>query len=229
MVAVRTFEFPVEIILNPSVVPYFLLMFLFLASACSCRGNGFYRQITSPANASHYDSIDGLRGVLALGVFFHHAVMTYNAYATGYWSLPQGFYEKLGPDSVAFFFIITGFLFWSKAIRTSAKIAPIKLLKNRLLRIAPMCLFSIFIMLLLASIQWRFRLQVPVIALISHAVGCLSLGVFLPTVNGVNLAQFNAHVFWTLRYEWVFYAGSPLLAWFATPSGLLGLLWGWFL
>jgi peptidoglycan/LPS O-acetylase OafA/YrhL len=206
---------------TPSTIPYFLLMALYLAFAhIAVRYNRFYTWITSPAAQGRYESLDGLRGFLALGVFFHHAVVTHAAYVTGQWSSPEGFFGLLGPGSVTFFFIITGFLFWSKAICNGAKIGAIKLWRNRLLRIAPMCLFSILIMLSLAAVQSGFRLREPLGNLIWEVLGCLSLGVFVPRVNGVGLGRFNAHVFWTLRYEWCFYIAIPLLAWFATPKRL---------
>jgi len=199
-------------------------MGLYLAVAhVAVRGSTFYQRITSPAAQCRFESLDGLRGFLALGVFFHHAVATHTAYVAGHWTVPRGFYELLGPGSVAFFFMITGFLFWSKAIHNGARIEAIKLWKNRLLRIAPMCLFSVLVMFLIAAIQSRFRLREPVGELIAHVLGCCSLGVWLPNVNGVELGRFNANVFWTLRYEWCFYMAIPLLAWFATAKRLAGL------
>lgn len=209
---------------DPSVAAYFVLMLFYLAVAqgvALC--NGFYDRITSPAAQSRYESLDGLRGILALGVFFHHAVVTRAAYITGSWSSPGGFYEILGPDCVSFFFIITGFLFWSKAIHNGAKVDAIKLWKNRLLRIAPMYLFSVLIMLGMAADASRYRLRESPGELVMHVLGCCSLGVGLPDVNGVNLGRFHAFVSWTLKYEWLFYIGLPLLAWFATPKRLLWL------
>jgi peptidoglycan/LPS O-acetylase OafA/YrhL len=204
-----------------SIVPYFLLMPLYLAVAyVVVQRNCFYQRITSPDAQSRYESLDGLRGFRAMGVFFHHAIVTHALYLTGEWLPSKGMYWLLGPGSVAFFFVITGFLFWSKAIHNGARVGAIKLWKNRLLRIGPMCLFSVFIMVLLAAVQSHFQWKEPAGKLMPDVLGCLSMGIVSPTFNGVNLGNFNAHVFWTLRYEWCFYIALPLLAWFATPRRL---------
>ncbi len=205
-----------------SVAPYFALMLLYLAAArLIVRKNGFYARTTAPAGGGRYESLDGLRGFLALGVFFHHAVVTRAYYVTGKWELPAGFYGLLGPSSVRFFFIITGFLFWSKAIHDRGRTDAIKFWKKRLLRIGPMCLFSVFIMLMLVAVQSHFQLRQPLRSLMPRAAACCLLGAMkMPTVNGVDPGRFNAHVFWTLGFEWEFYLVFPLLAWFALPRRL---------
>ncbi len=206
---------------HQSIAPYFLLMLLYFGVAMLfLRGDGFYARMLSPGVQGRYESLDGLRGFLAMGVFFHHAVIMHAWYVSGVWSAPKGFYGYLGPDSVRFFFMITGFLFWTKAIHNGARIDALKLWRNRLLRIAPMCLFSILVMSLLAAVQSRFQLLVPVGRLIEGALACLTLGAVTPTINGIVLNVYNASVFWTLRYEWSFYLAIPLLAWFATPKRL---------
>jgi peptidoglycan/LPS O-acetylase OafA/YrhL len=75
-------------------------------------------------------------------------------------------------------------------------------------------------------------LRVPLGRLLRRLAACLSLGIMLPSVNGVELDRFNAQVFWTLRYEWFFYIVFPFLAWFAAPRrfpwlGLLVLAAAW--
>ena len=63
-------------------------------------------------------SLDGLRGVLALSVFFYHALLTRQFSATGQWHQNAShFYDALGPGAVAMFFMITGYLFWSKVLK----------------------------------------------------------------------------------------------------------------
>jgi peptidoglycan/LPS O-acetylase OafA/YrhL len=206
---------------EPSIIPCVLLMLFYLACAHLFVGhNRFYGQITS-TSGDRYESLDGLRGFLALGVFFHHAVLTQAAYITGKWSSVSGLYGALGPVSVAFFFMITGFLFWSKAINNHARVNAFKLWKNRLWRIAPMCLFSVVAMLAIVAAESGFQLRQPLVKLIPRVLACLSLGTMLPEVNGVSLNRINAYVFWTLRYEWWFYISLPLFAWFATPKRLV--------
>jgi len=63
-------------------------------------------------------TLDGLRGFLALGVFFHHAAVYHEYLSDGRWQVPPSrFYTLVGQSSVAMFFMITGFLFWSRIIQ----------------------------------------------------------------------------------------------------------------
>src|SRR5579864_2584871 len=66
-------------------------------------------------------TIDGLRGFLALGVFFAHGSGYYVYMKTGYWGAgPSVFFNQLGSIGVALFFIITSYLFWGKAVAASS-------------------------------------------------------------------------------------------------------------
>jgi peptidoglycan/LPS O-acetylase OafA/YrhL len=204
-----------------SVLMYFVLMALYLAvSGLAVRSFRFYEDLVSPAKGSRYESLDGLRGILATSVFIHHAVVMQRFQVTGKWIMPTNFYAYLGPVPVDFFFMITGFLFWSRAIRCRGRIAAVPLWSNRLLRIAPMCLFTVLLMFAIAAVESQFRLRVPLRKLVPQILGCLSLGLFLPRLNGVDLLRVNAGVFWTLRFEWSFYVWLPLVALCATPRRL---------
>src|SRR5579872_6442540 len=69
------------------------------------------------AKRHRYSSIDGLRGFLALFVFIHHASIWYflpHIHRWGY--TPYDLFNQFGSTSVAFFFMITAFLFFSKLI-----------------------------------------------------------------------------------------------------------------
>jgi peptidoglycan/LPS O-acetylase OafA/YrhL len=84
-----------------------------------------FKMADSPPNpyaegphAERVTSLDGLRGFLAFGVFFHHAVITYFYLANGRWDTPPSrFYTLAGHIGVDMFFMITGYLFWSRLIR----------------------------------------------------------------------------------------------------------------
>src|SRR5689334_9107223 len=55
-------------------------------------------------------AIDGLRGLLAFGVFGHHATVMPGYFETGIWQAPPSvFYRMIGEVGVALFFAITGF------------------------------------------------------------------------------------------------------------------------
>ncbi len=83
-----------------------------------------------------------------------------------------------------------------------------------------MCLFTVLLMFAIAAVESQFRLRVPLGKLVPQILGCLSLGLFLPRLNGVDLLRVNAGVFWTLRFEWSFYIWLPLAALCATPRRL---------
>ena len=96
-----------------------------------------------PSSLGRFNSIDGLRGYLAFFVFLHHASIWYFYLQTGKWALPpSNLYTQFGHSSVFLFFMITGFLFFSKLIdgRTQT-IDWGKLFVSRLLRLAPLYLF----------------------------------------------------------------------------------------
>ena len=72
------------------IYPYFAISALLLVVAWAVsRRTRFYRELLAVEDrANRFHAIDGLRGFLALGVFFHHAVISYFYYATGRWELP---------------------------------------------------------------------------------------------------------------------------------------------
>src|SRR5688500_16089594 len=77
----------------------------------------FRRLDAAPGTAVRYGTLDGLRGFLALSVFTFHLVLTRDFLVTGEWEPPRSrFYSFLGPLGVSLFFMITGFLFWSKLL-----------------------------------------------------------------------------------------------------------------
>ena len=77
----------------------------------------FYRRELGVEQATRLTPLDGLRGLLCFGVMFHHAAITHAFLRNGQWEeTPSVFYVMVGQTSVALFFCITAFLFWSRAI-----------------------------------------------------------------------------------------------------------------
>jgi peptidoglycan/LPS O-acetylase OafA/YrhL len=189
------------------------------------RYSKFYARETGPASGGRYEALDGARGFLALGVFFHHAVIYYFFFKTGLWTFaPTSLYAELGSTSVAVFFMITGFLFWSKAIRGGARMKAQDLYVNRVRRIVPMCLFSIVMVLCVVAVISGFHLVDSPWNVAGQVIQCLTLGLTqLPTVNGVAAGDINAWVLWTLQLEWIFYLALPVTAFFATPRRFIPL------
>src|SRR5882762_7259719 len=62
-----------------------------------------------------YSAIDGIRAFLAMFVFLHHSSIWYYFSHIHRWSMiPSDLFNHFGSTSVAFFFMITAFLFFSK-------------------------------------------------------------------------------------------------------------------
>lgn len=94
-----------------SIWPYFAGMVLLLALASA----PFFAIADTPPNprGDRLSNLDGLRGFLAFGVFFHHSAIYHQYFQDGQWVLPPScFYTLIGPACVALFFMITGYLFW---------------------------------------------------------------------------------------------------------------------
>src|ERR1035437_1060496 len=213
----------------------FLMGGYLLVGAVISQQDGFYRKITKPAHSLRFGALDGLRGFHALGVFFHHCVVSRVYFETGSWHSPASqFYSLLGPMSVSMFFMITGFLFWDKAIRNPAQLRPVVLYKGRFLRIAPLYFFSVILILLVVACRSGFRIQ-KADDIFPSILRALSVGLFTCwSLNGISLTSINAGVLWTLSYEWQFYLALPFMSWFATGKRffpfagvLLALCWAW--
>jgi peptidoglycan/LPS O-acetylase OafA/YrhL len=203
-----------------SVVPYFVIMALLLVLAWGIvRWVPFYRRLVEAGEAGRYQTLDGLRGFLALAVFFHHSVFNYNLYQTSFWGVCDSqFYRALGPTAVMFFFMITGFLFWSKAIAGGQRVAAWRLYKNRLFRLAPLFLASILVVLAIVAEQSHFRAHIHPARLLWQVVRACSLGIgTVGKINGLETLTFNGGVTWSLRDEWLYYLALPALAFLATP------------
>ena len=176
----------------------------------------FYRRLTAD-DRYRVESLDGFRGLLATGVLISHLEITRRYVRTGAWAnASEGLIAFLGPGAVAFFFMITGFLFWSRAINGRLSARP--LLISRFRRVIPLYWFmTILLILAVFSVsEWQTR-EDPLnlsLSLLRWASGDL-FGA--PDINAVNTVRING-VTWTLQYEWVFYLTLPLLVVVVKPS-----------
>lgn len=158
--------------------------------------------------------LDGLRGLLALGVFFTHVMSYYFFRGSRVWDFPPcNWGAQLAIAPVSMFFFITGYLFWSK-LRTTPRIPKARFWVGRVARLLPVYLFSCSAAFLLAACLSGFVLRVPPGTL---AVEMLS---WIANVQMVDLNSVaNSHLWlvqaWTLRFEWMFYFTLPFLGWFA--------------
>jgi peptidoglycan/LPS O-acetylase OafA/YrhL len=174
------------------------------------------------SNGTRVNSIDGLRGFLALGVALHHSVIYYEFLRIGRWHTPPSqFYALLGQVSVSFFFVITGYLFWGKIIRAKGFVDFPKLMMGRFFRLGPVYLLTIGLAVFIAFYRAGGQLNVAPEAYLLQVVNNLALD-FFPLVDmndDKGSYTIVAGVTWTLRYEWYFYFALPVLALFARKNG----------
>ncbi len=178
----------------------------------------FLNKIGVPDQAGRYDSIDGLRGYLAFFVYLHHAATWYFYLKHDRWMLPpSNLYTHLGQSSVALFFMITGFLFFSKILDgRERKIDWLKVYVSRVLRLVP--LYLVLILMLLGCV-----------AIVSGGVALepfpdlaknISAWIFFTMPGMVDINQVKgtfimvSGVTWSLVYEWFFYLLLPTIALF---------------
>lgn len=230
---------------------YFIVMgIIFIFAAFVAKKIPFYAALTraEPASQSdhkvrgRHETLDGLRGVLALGVLFQHAVTNYSYYLTGVWQITDiRFYRHAGGEAVILFFMITSFLYWSKAIASNGHIDVKRLYTNRFKRLAPMYLASACFVTCVVLLQSNFTL-VSVGQFIMDIVSWLSLGLITTvSVNNISVIPINAGIHWTLHFEWIFYLLLPLTAmvlrggWYRAliiPIGLITFMlpgWGYWI
>ncbi|MDP3597446.1 MAG: acyltransferase, partial [Nitrospirota bacterium] len=174
------------------------------------------KRFGAPPSEGRYASIDGLRGYLAFFVFLHHSCVWYFYLNTGRWELPpSNLYSHFGQSSVVLFFMITGFLFFSKLI--AGRTSPVdwgKLFVSRFLRLTPLYVFVVLLLFVTVGYLSGGTANESTSKLMVGAVRWLGFTAFGgPNLNGVeDTYVIVAGVMWTLAYEWLFYFSLPLLA-----------------
>ena len=157
--------------------------------------------------------IDGLRGILALGVYFHHFYITYYYHINGMWKIPSSrFYTLTGHVGVALFFMVTGFLFWNRILISRGRIDWKKLFIARFFRLVPLYWVVVSAVILIVLSVGGFVLKTSTLSLCRQLVYWFSFREY-PDINAFkDTSLIIAAVFWTLRYEWLFYFSLPVLA-----------------
>ncbi len=183
------------------------------------------RFVPLPDSKGRAASIDGLRGLLALGVFVHHSSIWYVYARSGEWKAPaSALYAQLGEAAVALFFMISAFLFYRQIAGGATDWT--RLYVGRVLRMLPLYAICVVLLLLLVLIESDFHLVDP---LFRFGVGVIQWFSFTvlgaPDINGVVGTRYiMAGVVWSLPYEWVWYSVLPLLAYFMRQRVQRGLL-----
>ncbi|MFM0726594.1 acyltransferase [Paraburkholderia strydomiana] len=159
-------------------------------------------------------SLDGLRGFLALAVFFHHSSLGHFRPSISAPKFPSHFYEMLGSVGVSLFFMITGFLFWSRLISAQQPVAWKSLYIKRFFRIAPLYCFVAIVYGLATLKAIGVPADIPASHIARQAIQWLAFGMVQnpePFLNYPNTLGIIGQS-WSLYYEWLFYASLPLLA-----------------
>jgi peptidoglycan/LPS O-acetylase OafA/YrhL len=201
-----------------NMLPFFLLMAVFISAGYFfCRKlspySSFVPQLLN--TRGYYLELESMRGMLALGVVVHHALIYYFLlyYHTSEITGPHAnFYRQLGMAPVTLFFFITGFLFWSKLIANPNQ-QPAKFLAARVRRLGPAYLGGAALMLTLVAAFSHFRLHDSLLD-VAYDVVRVVLGQS-PKINGLSFAPWLYGVTWTLQFEFMFYLLVPFLGWFA--------------
>jgi len=164
------------------------------------------------SDAGRFRAIDGLRGPLAYGVFIHHGVISWDWLHTGQWVAPESrLAVHLGQSSVALFFMVTSFLFWTRILENRPRLDWAAFALSRACRLYPVYLLAWTGAVLIALAATGFTLHVGPLALVRSLVGWASFKT--PSVNGMeNAGQIVAYATWSLKYELLFYAALPGLA-----------------
>ncbi|MBA6295145.1 acyltransferase [Colwellia sp. MB02u-9] len=161
---------------------------------------------------NRFGAIDGLRGYLALGVFIHHFIITWYWKTQGIWQQHEDSYiQNLGKVGVAVFFMITGLLFTQKLLKDTGNIRWLRLYVSRIFRIYPLYIFALLFITVLAFYETNFIINTDTLQLLKNYVRWM---LFQGTkINGFEHTELIiAEVYWTLRYEWLFYLILPMLA-----------------
>jgi peptidoglycan/LPS O-acetylase OafA/YrhL len=162
-----------------------------------------------------YKTIDGLRGYLALFVFLHHASIWYFYLHKGIWfEPPSHLYNHFGKTSVSLFFMITGFLFFSKLIESKEKpVDWLHLFVSRIVRLYPVYLLSLLFLLIIigALSQWRINGSANAVLFEIFQWGTFTV-IGRPEINHVpHMENITAGVTWSMIYEWAFYLSLPAM------------------
>lgn len=197
-----------------SIIPYFVVMIaVILLSAFLVKVIPFYRKIAEAEVKERYEALDGLRGFLAIGVLFQHAIQNHAYFQTGIWQITDvRFYRFLGGEAVILFFITTSFLYWTKVIANNGGADMFRLYRSRLLRLAPLYIFAGLLVSVVALYKTNFEIN-SVWTLFRDMFYWFTLGLeTIMTFNGYYIVPINAGIHWTLHYEWAFYLILPLIA-----------------
>jgi peptidoglycan/LPS O-acetylase OafA/YrhL len=213
----------------------FVLAIIFLLGRLPANFIKYYKEESTQVR---FATLDGLRGILALWVVLTHIWSYYFTYFRGrVWDWPiNPYFNQCGNIAVPLFLMITGFLFWGKAIRAKGLINPLKLYINRAKRILPLYYFLCFIVVLISLSFSKMLSNESGAQLWSELSSLIIPGKnFIGPIAGVE-RFFLITPTWTLYFEVIFYlvlpviglaAVTPCSSWIFLGLSLYGLQLPW--
>ncbi|SAL87795.1 acyltransferase [Caballeronia terrestris] len=161
---------PDPVIHAPGIPVLLVGLVAFGLATAIVRASAFYSTLVAKEiSQKRFHAIDGLRGYLALGVVFHHIIINLHYYQTGVWGLTASRLTTfLGRGSVAFFFMITAFLFWSRALDALGHLDSYRFYVSRLRRMVPMYVVSAALVIFTALALTHFHQGESISDLIRH-------------------------------------------------------------
>lgn len=163
-------------------------------------------KVAATTNSSRYGSIDGLRGVLAIGVLVHHSFTGYIYFSRNEWVWGSSpILNQMGMTTVALFFMITGFLFTIKAGKPTVDWG--RLYISRTARLLPLYFVIVCLVFLAVFFESNWHARETALMLAREFALWVTFACFgNPNVNGYPMTwTMIAGVNWTLRYEIAFY------------------------
>lgn len=174
-----------------------------------------------PTDPGRQQSLDGLRGILALTVMIHHNLLNQRFKVVSLDVLQaHPVLNQLGSGSVALFFMISAYLFGSRLLKADGKLRILSFFYGRAMRIVPAYAVTVALVVIAAFCAQGLQLEVPLHKL-AREVGRYFFFDFVTRydINGVAGSRDLIGVAWTLRYEWLFYFCVPVMAWLYRISG----------
>jgi|GEM_PF-1194939 len=175
-----------------------------------------------PAASARHAALQGLRGVLAFGVFMHHSFL-WSRYGRGFGWVDADVWHQFGESRVVLFFMLTATLFYGRLLDARGRSLDwLKLYVARLLRLGPA--YWLAMALMFAAIAWVTVHRIDGAGssivkfswsdILGQCLAWLGFSILgMPSIDGYFATPtVTAVVTWTLPYECAFYALLPLLA-----------------
>ncbi len=171
----------------------------------------------NPPKGRH-ETIDGMRGFLALGVFIHHSSIWGQFFQTGSWLnclSKSNLYAQFGQTTVSLFFMITSFLFISKLLNADEKGFNWRnFFISRIFRLVPMYFFSVWLIIISVMFMSEWQVTVGLTDFLKSIINWFLFTIYeVPDINNIAFTSIvNFGVQWSLYYEWLFYFSLPLIS-----------------